>query len=662
LGKSMLIPKLCSFVAALGCLFCIAAAAAQISPQDAEPATRAAQERVASGLPLQDRTDFEDAMYGFVGTIPDAETKVDGNRSVWSMKPYEFIQGPAPATVNPSLWRQAQLNNIHGLFKITDRIYQVRGLDSANMTLVEGDTSLIVIDTLTTAETARAALDLYFKHRPKKPIHTVILTHSHADHFGGVKGVVSEEDVASGKVQLLAPAGFLESAIGENVIAGTAMNRRGAFQFGLSLTPGPRGAVDEGTGKTAPHGTVTLLRPTATISKNMDRRNIDGIEIVFQLAPGAEAPAEMHMYFPQFQVLDMAEDVVHSMHNVYAIRGAVVRDANLWSRYLNDAIEAFGKDATVLIAQHQWPVRGNDRVVTLLKQNRDMYKFIHDQSLRLINLGYTPDEISEALRMPASLSKAFATREYYGTLSVNAKAVYQKYMGWYDANPANLNPLPPVEASRKAVEYMGGADAVIARAREDFKKGNYRWVASVMSQVVFADPNNRTARELCAEAFEQLGYQAESALWRNAYLVGALELRNGTPKPRGSASLTPGMLKAVSVEQYFDLLGIRLNPAKADGKRIQINWVFTDLGSRYVLNLENSALTYVVGENSPTADVALTMSRATLDGIILNRTTFENAIQSGAIQTQGDPRKLTDLMSLLDNFSPSFEVVEPKRQ
>ena len=651
-----------SAVAVSCCVLYGAPAVSQILPKDAEPATRAAQERVASELPLQDRTDFGDATYGFVGTIPDAETKVNGIRTVWSLRPYEFIKGPAPATVNPSLWRQAQLNNIHGLFKVTDRIYQVRGLDSSNMTLVEGDTSLIVIDTLTTVETARAALDLYFKYRPKKPIGTVIFTHSHADHFGGVKGVVSEEDVDSGKVQLLAPAGFLESAIGESVIAGTAMNRRGAFQFGLNLTPGPRGAVDEGTAKAAPRGTVTLLAPTATISKNLDRRNIDGIEIVFQLAPGAEAPAEMHMYFPQFHVLDMAEDVVHSMHNLYAIRGAGVRDANLWSHYLGDAIEAFGKDATVLIAQHQWPVRGNERVVTLLKQHRDMYKFIHDQSLRLINLGYTPDEISETLRMPASLSQEFSTREYYGTLSVNAKAVYQKYMGWYDANPANLNPLPPIEASRKTVEYMGGAEAVISRAREDFSRGNYRWVASVMSQVVFTDPTNRAARELGADALEQLGYQAESAIWRNAYLVGVLELRTGTPKPAGSISAAPGTLRAASVEQYFDYWGVRLNPAKAAGRRIRINWIFTDLDRRYVLNLEDSALTYVAGKNSPTADVTLTLIRPTLDAVMFDGATFEDAVKSGAIQAQGDLSRVTDLMSMLDNFRSSFEVVEPKQQ
>lgn len=649
-------------VAVSCCVLSGAPAISQVLPKDAEPATRAAQERVASELPLRDRTDFEDAMYGFVGTIPDAETKVNGTSTVWSLRSYGFIQGPAPATVNPSLWRQAQLNNIHGLFKVTDRIYQVRGLDSSNMTLVEGDSALIVIDTLTTVETARAALDLYFKYRPKKPIGTVIFTHSHADHFGGVKGVVREEDVLSGKVQLLAPSGFLESAIAENVLAGTAMNRRGAFQFGLSLTPGPRGAVDEGTAKAAPRGTVTLLAPTATISKTLDRRKIDGIEIVFQLAPGAEAPAEMHMYFPQFHVLDMAEDIVHSMHNLYAIRGAGVRDANLWSHYLSDAIEAFGKDATILIAQHQWPVRGNERVVALLKQHRDMYKFIHDQSLRLINLGYTPDEISETLRMPASLSKEFSTREYYGTLSVNAKAVYQKYMGWYDANPANLNPLPPVEASRKTVEYMGGAEAVIARAREDFSRGNYRWVASVMSRVVFADPTNRAARELCADALEQLGYKAESAIWRNAYLVGASELRAGSPKPAGSISAAPGTLRAASVEQYFDYLGVRLNPAKAAGKTIRINWIFTDLNRRYVLNLENCALTYVAGKNSPTADVTLTLTRPTLDALMLDGATVGDSVKSGAIQAQGDLSRVTDLMSMLDNFRPSFEVVEPKRQ
>jgi alkyl sulfatase BDS1-like metallo-beta-lactamase superfamily hydrolase len=577
------------------------------------------------------------------------------------MKPYDFLkQNEAADSVNPSLWRQAQLNLIHGLFKVTDRVYQVRGFDVSNMTIIEGDTSLIIIDVLLTTETARAALELYYQHRPRKPVGTVIYSHSHTDHFGGVKGVISEADVAAGKVQVLAPAGFLEAVAGESVMAGTAMSRRAQYQFGPLLPPGPRGHVDTGLGKRVAGGTVTLIAPTGTIDKTMEKRVIDGVEIVFQLAPGSEAPSEMLMYFPQFRVLDMAEDVTHNMHNLYTIRGSEVRDGNLWSRYISEAMETFGDKSDVLIAQHHWPVAGQARVVALMKKQRDMYKFINDQSLRLLNLGYTPGEIAETLRMPASLEQEWSARGYYGTLRHNAKAVYQKYLGWYDANPADLNPLPPAENARKTVEYMGGADAVIARARGDFAKGEYRWVASAMNQVVFADPANRAARELGADALEQLGFQAEAATWRNAYLVGAMELRDGVPKILGNNTVNADTVKALSNEMFFDFLGVRLNAAKAEGKTMVINWSFTDSNQRIALNLDNSALTYVAGKQAPNADATVTLARGTLDAVALQRTTFTEAAKAGLVKIDGDPGKLDELMSMLDTFKVMFEVVEPK--
>jgi alkyl sulfatase BDS1-like metallo-beta-lactamase superfamily hydrolase len=636
-------------------------AQAQIEPKDAEPATRAAQDAIAKSLPFADRADFEDANFGFVATLPDAHIAGAGPRPVWSMKPYAFVTGEAPATVNPSLWRQAQLNAIHGLFKVTDRLYQVRGFDISNMTIVEGDQSLIVIDPLLATETARAALDLYYQHRPRKPVGTVVYSHGHADHFGGVKGVIDEADVAAGKVQVLAPTGFMETAIAENILAGNAMSRRAQYQFGSLVPPGPRGQVDTGLGKTLALGSITLIAPTSTIDRNLERRTIDGIEIVFQLVPGSEAPAEMLMYFPQLRVLDMAEDVTHNMHNLYTIRGAEVRDGALWSRYISEALENFGADTDIVIAQHHWPVRGQARVIDLLKKHRDMYKFINDQSLRLLNQGYTAAEIAETLRMPASLEKEWSARGYYGTLSHNAKAVYQKYLGWYDANPANLNPLPPVEAARKTVAYMGGADAAIARAREDFKQGQYRWVASVMNQVVLADPANRAARELGADALEQLGYQAEAGTWRNAYLYGAQELRNGVMKIPVGNTLNADTLKAVSTEMFFDFLGVRLNGQKAEGKSLIVNWNFTEPRQQFVLNLENSALTHVIGKQSDKADPTLTLARSTLDAVTLRRTTFAEAVQTGSIKIEGDPAKLIELLGMLDTFNPMFEVVEPER-
>ena len=646
---------------ALACALCSAQAPAQIAPKPPEAATLKANADMARTLPFANRQDFEDAMRGFIGTVPDALVPGAGPRPAWSMKPYDFLKASEPAdTVNPSLWRQAQLNAIHGLFRVTDRVYQVRGFDIANMTIVEGDTSLIVIDPLLTAETARAALALYYQHRPKKPVGTVIYTHGHADHFGGVKGVASEADVAAGKVQVIAPSGFMETAVAENILAGNAMSRRSQYQFGSLLPPGARGQVDTGLGKALARGTITLIAPTSTIDKATEERTIDGVQFVFQLVPGSEAPSEMLMYLPQFRVLNMAEDVTHTMHNLYTIRGAEVRDGNLWAKYIDQARVAFGDRTDVLIAQHHWPTTGQGRIADLLKKQRDMYKFINDQSLRLLNQGYTAADIAETLRMPASLAQEWSTRGYYGTLRHNAKAVYQKYLGWYDANPANLNPLPPVDYARKTVEYMGGADAVLARARDDFRKGEYRWVASAMSQVVYADPANRAARELGADALEQLGYQSEAGTWRSAYLVGAMELRGGVPKIPGGSSSNADTLKAVSNDLFFDFLGVRLDAAKAEGKTMVINWNFTDSNQQFVLTLENSALTHIAGQEAQ-ADATVTLTRATLDAVTLKETSFPAAVLAGKVKIEGNRAKLGELMSMLDTFEPMFPVVEPRK-
>jgi alkyl sulfatase BDS1-like metallo-beta-lactamase superfamily hydrolase len=645
---------------ALALTLAVSSLAALAQSRDAEPATREANAAVFHTLPFADRQDFEDAWRGFVAALPEGLIAGSGPTPVWNLKPYGFLdREDAPATVNPSLWRQAQLNAIHGLFKVTDRVYQVRGLDLANMTIIEGDAGIIVLDTLLTAEAARAALDLYYGHRPRKPVTAVIYSHSHADHFGGVKGVVSEADVAAGRVKIYAPDGFMEHAVSENVIAGNAMSRRAQYMYGPLLPPGEKGQVDTGLGKNLSRGTLTLLAPTDLIRQN-ETRTIDGVEIVFQLTPGTEAPAEMNLYLPQFRVLDMAENTTHNMHNLYTLRGAEIRDGNAWSRYIGEALQLFGKKSDVLIAQHHWPTFGSDRIVAYLKKQRDLYKFINDQSLRLLNQGLTPGEIAETLRLPKSLENEWALRGYYGTLRHNARAVYQKYLGWYDSNPANLDPLPPKAAARKSVEYMGGTDAVIARAREDFRRGEYRWVASVMKEVVFADPGNRAARELEADALEQLGYQAEAGTWRNEYLVGASELRGGPSQLRAPSTLSADTLRALSLDSFFDLLGVRLNGPRAEGKTISINWNFTDVGEQYALNLENAALTHTHGL-AEDAQASLTLTRATLDAIVLKQTTFAEQAMAGKIAVAGDSSKLIELLGLLDDFDPMFEIVAPKQ-
>jgi len=424
--------------------------------KDAEPASRAVNDSFLQALPFNERADFDDAIRGFIATVPDGTIPGPGGRLAWDNNQYDFLKNEqAPPTVNPSLWRQARLNAINGLFKVTDRVYQVRGLDISNMTIIEGDAGLILIDPVLTNETAKAALELYLKNRPAKPVVAVIYTHSHADHFGGAKGVITEEDAKSGKVKVIAPDRFMDYAVAENIIAGNAMGRRAQYQFGSTLPVGERGQIDTGLGKALARGTASLIPPNDLIKQTYETRTIDGVEIEFHLAPDSEAPSEMLMYFPQFKMLNMAEDATHNMHKLYTIRGAEIRDGRLWSRYISDAIERYGEKTEIEIAQHHWPMWGNERIVSFLKKQRDLYKFIHDQSVRLLNHGLTPTEISEQLKLPPALASDWASRGYYGTLSHNAKAVYQFYLGWYDANPADLNPLPRAEEAEEAGRVHG---------------------------------------------------------------------------------------------------------------------------------------------------------------------------------------------------------------
>ncbi len=630
------------------------------APKAAEPAVKARNAKLLDTLPFNDRQDFEDAERGFVATLPDAEIKANDGRVVWSMKEYAFLKNDKAAdTVNPSLWRQAQLNLRHGLYEVVPGVYQIRGFDLSTMTIIEGDTGVIIVDPLVTMQVARAGLELYYAHRSNRPVLGVIYTHSHTDHWGGVKGVISQEEVDAGKATVIAPEGFLEAIADENILAGPAMARRASYQFGRSLPKGERGQVDAGLGKTSSTGAITLIPPTDYISRDMEKRVVDGVEIIFLMAPDSEAPAEFHMYYPKFRVLNMAENTVHNFHNLLPFRGAVVRDSRAWSHYIDVALEKFGAESDALIGQHHWPVWDSPRIIEYLKIQRDLYKYVHDQTLRLANLGYTPAEIAETIELPKSICCSWHARGYYGTLRHNSKAVYQRYLGWYDAIPANLDPLPPVDAAKNYVAYMGGADAAMAKAREDFRKGNYRWVAEVMKHVVFADPANQEARAFAADVYEQLGYEAEAATWRNAYLCAAQELRQGPPKAMARASVAPEALRAMPLDSYFDFWGVRVNGPKAEDKHIVLNWRFTDTNQDYVLNLENAALTHRSGQLSDKAQATVTLTRKVLDSVTLMETTFEQQIAAGAIKVTGDIAKLKELLTLLDTFDVAFAIVEP---
>lgn len=629
--------------------------------QDASSHTRQANQAARAQLPMADRVSFDEARRGLIEAADNQVIMGPTGRPVWTLRGYEFLrQEAAPDTVHPGLWRHAQVNMANGLFKVTDRIYQIRGFDLSNMTVIEGDTGLIVVDPLVSTETAKAGLDLYYKHRPRKPVVAVIYSHSHVDHFGGVRGVVDEAAVQAGQVKIIAPAGFMEEAVGENVIAGNAMSRRALYQFGMLLPRHEKGQVDAGLGKPSAPGTISLIAPNQLIQKPVEQHRIDGIDIVFELTPGAEAPSEMIMYHPQFRVLNMTEIATQNMHNLLPIRGALVRDALTWSKYIGSALQRYGARSDVMIAQHHWPVWGSDRLQRTLRNQRDTYKYLHDQTVRLMNHGYVASEIAEMIQLPASLAQDWSTHPFYGHLKHNIKAIYQRYLGYYDGNPVQLEALPPAPAARKAIEYMGGAQAVLQRAQQDYERGEYRWVAQVASQLVFADPQNAAARQLAANAYEQLGYQQESATARNAFLQGAMELRKGVPQLPAFISASPDVIRALPLDMFFDFLGVRLNGDKAHGKTLVLNWRFTDTQQNYVLNLENSALTYTADSQAPNADATLTLTRATLDEISLQKTTFPAALQAGKITLGGNGQKVMELLGMLDTFTPGFAVVEPR--
>jgi alkyl sulfatase BDS1-like metallo-beta-lactamase superfamily hydrolase len=613
--------------------------------------------------PELDDIEFENAQRGFIGTIPNAEILDGKGRTVWSLKDYAFLEDAEPApTVHPNLWRQARLNMYHGLFKVTERVYQVRGFDMANVSFIEGDTGVIVIDPLTVAETAAAAIALYRKHRGDRPVSALIYTHSHADHYGGARGALDEEDAQTRNVPVIAPRGFMWHTVSENVIGGNAMMRRGMFQSGLSLPKHVCGQVDCGIGKAIAMGTGTLIPPTMTIENEVETHVIDGVKIIFHLALESEAPSEMFMHFPDLRALNTAEIGVQTMHNLCPLRGAEVRDPRMWSRYLDEALDRYAPTADVVFAQHNWPTWGNERIRTYLRQQRDLYKYLHDQTVRLMNHGLTAIEVAEILTLPESLAKSWANRGFYGTISHNVKAVVQRYLGWYDGNPAHLHTLPPELAGPRYVAYMGGADALLEKARADFARGEYRWVAEVTNHLVFADPANQAARALCADALEQLGFATESSTWRNAYLLGAQELRKGAPKLR-RRHVSRDLVAVLPIELLLDYFAVRLDGRKAQHAQMEIEWSNPDTNECWAMRLENAAMTYLPGAARGTPDAQVAFTREGLATLQMGpgtvAETFAALVEQGEIAVKGDVSAVVCLLGMLDEFDPMFNVVEP---
>ena len=630
------------------------------APKPATEATKQANNLFLDRLDFSDRASFDNAGRGFIASLDVLKVPHDkGGRDAYDLEALSFVKGESPDTVNPSLWRQAELNaQHHGLYEVVDGIYQIRSFDIANMTLIRGKTGWIIIDPLTSSETSRAGLALANKHLGERPVKGVIHTHSHVDHFGGVLGVITHEDASTGKIPVLAPLDFVNESLAENVLAGNVMGRRATYMYGNLLKPSPTGFVTTGLGAALSLGTTGFVVPNDIISTTGETRNIDGIDIEFQMTMGTEAPAEMVFYFPQFKALCMSEITSHHLHNVYTPRGAQVRDALAWAAQINESIDLFGERLEVQFASHHWPIWGCDNAVDYLKKQRDLYKFIHDQTLRLANLGYNKEEIAEQIKLPSSLDREFYNRDYYGTLYANARAVYVKYLGFFDGNPSTLHPLPPVAAADHYIEYMGGVDAILARARSDFEKGNYRWVVEVLNHVVMHDPEQFDARALLADTLEQMGYQSESGPWRNFYLCGALELREGLPKG-SSFGASAGMIAGIPLQNLYQILAVRLNASRADGITLHINLNFSD-AEPALLSIENAVLHAFPGRQLKGATATLAMTELNFKLLMSGQKDAATLLTTEELQIDGDIGALAQLAGLFDQFERRFPLVTPR--
>jgi len=620
----------------------------------AAPHIETVNAKVADALPFGDTTDFDDADRGFLGALEPCVIKAADGRVVWDNDSYAFLQEDAPPSVHPSLWRQSQLAAKQGLYEVVEGIYQVRGMDLSNISFIEGDTGIIVIDPLISTETAAAALALYRQHRGDRPVVAVIYTHSHVDHFGGVLGVTTQADVDAGQVAVLAPEGFIGHAVQENIYAGTAMTRRASYMYGVLLDRGPRGQVGCGLGQNTSTGEIAVIVPTLDITTTGEVHTIDGVEIEFQMAPGTEAPAEMHFYFPRFRALCMAENATHNLHNLLTLRGALVRDPRAWSGYLTEAIDSFADRTDVAFASHHWPTWGRDRIVEFLGLQRDLYAYLHDQTLRQLNQGYTGIEIAENFAMPPALEQAWHTHGYYGSVSHNVKAVYQRYMGWFDGNPGRLWQHPPEALAPRYVAAIGGMDRVVEVAQEAFDAGDFRWAATLLDHAVFTDDSNVAARDLYADTLEQMGYGAECATWRNFFLSGATELRDGNfGTPVSTTSLT--MLSQLTPEQMFDILAISVNGPRAWELDLALDVTFADLAANYRITLRNGVL---VQRKRP-ADPSTADATVTLAAKMRLMAAAAGDFASPGLEVTGDASALQALLGVLDRPDPKFNIVTP---
>lgn len=620
--------------------------------------TVAHNRKFAEFLDLGDQDGFEDAKRGLIAAAPDEPVKDTEGEVIWDPRNYAFITGDAPDTVNPSLWRQSLLNMQRGLFEVEEGIYQLRGFDLANISIIEGKTGWIIVDPLTTDDTAREAIAFARQHLGDKPISAILFTHSHVDHFGGALGLMSMEEANARDVKIVAPVGFIEEATSENIVAGPAMTRRALYMYGERLPRSPTGHVTTGLGIQPVIGNISIMVPNVIIDQPLVDMEIDGVKFRFMNAARSEAPAEYVFYLPERKALCGAEVVSHNMHNLYTLRGAKVRDSLLWSEYIDKMLHEFG-EAEVYFGSHHWPIWGSNSIDIFLEKQRDMYRFIHDQTVRMANSGLTPLEIADQIKMPESLATEFYNRDYYGTLRHNSRAVYQYYFGWYDANPANLNPHPPEDAAKRYVDYMGGAEAIIEKAQASFDQGDYRWVAEVLNHVVFAQPDNAAAKELLAEAYRQMGYQAESGPWRDAYLTGAYELQFGAPKEGLNLTLAKPLLEETPVINFLQALSVRLIGEKAEGEEMVINFVFTDLQDSYVIELKNSVIHYREGEPADNANATLKLTHPMFIKMLIGEAGARDMLFSDDLKIEGSRRDLVKFFGMLDRPEGDFNIVTP---